>query len=258
MVIDLFGLDADDVRQRFPEIYQHILETVKPHRETNKREYRRRNWWLFGENNPDFRRSLIGLPHYIATVETAKHRTFQFLDRTILPDNKLVCMAFDDAYYLGVFSSYVHVTWALRAGGWLGVGNDSVYVKSRCFDPFPFPDCSDALKAKVRAVAEELDAHRKSRQAEHPGLTLTQMYNVLDKLRAREPLNQIEEGIKTQGLVLILKELHDKLDTLVFEAYGWPASLSDEQILERLVALNKERAAEEGAGKVRWLRGPDP
>ena len=59
-----------------------------------------------------------------------------------------------------------------------------VYVKSRCFDPFPFPVCSDALKAKLRAVAEELDAHRKARQAAHPRLTLTQMYNVLDKLRA--------------------------------------------------------------------------
>ena len=42
----------------------------------------------------------------------------------------------------------------------------------------------------------------------------------------------------------------------MFEAYGWPATLSDEEILERLVALNKERAIEEKTGKVRWLR-PD-
>lgn len=57
-----------------------------------------------------------------------------------------------------------------------------------------------------------------------------------------------------EGLVLILKELHDKLDALVFAAYGWPATLADEEILERLVALNTERAAEEKAGAVRWLR----
>jgi hypothetical protein len=63
-----------------------------------------------------------------------------------------------------------------------------------------------------------------------------------------------EEEIKDKGLVLILKELHDRLDALVFEAYGWPMDLTDEQILEKLVALNKERAAEEKAGKVRWLR----
>jgi hypothetical protein len=42
----------------------------------------------------------------------------------------------------------------------------------------------------------------------------------------------------------------------VFEAYGWPDTLTDEQILEKLVALNHERAEEEKRGLVRWLR-PD-
>jgi hypothetical protein len=41
---------------------------------------------------------------------------------------------------------------------------------------------------------------------------------------------------------------------LVAEAYGWPEDLSDEDILTRLVALNKERATEEANGLVRWLR----
>ena len=45
--------------------------------------------------------------------------------------------------------------------------------------------------------------------------------------------------------MLILKELHDKLDAAVAEAYGWPAGLSDNDILIRLVALNQQRAREE-------------
>ena len=65
-----------------------------------------------------------------------------------------------------------------------------------------------------------------------------------------------EERIKDQELILILKELHEKLDAFVFRAYGWPETLSDEEILARLVALNHERAAEERSGLVRWLR-PD-
>ncbi|NEX00205.1 class I SAM-dependent DNA methyltransferase, partial [Rhodopseudomonas sp. BR0G17] len=65
-----------------------------------------------------------------------------------------------------------------------------------------------------------------------------------------------EQRIFDDGLVLILKELHDRLDVAVAEAYGWPADLSDDEILARLVALNKERAAEEKRGLVRWLR-PD-
>lgn len=263
MVIDLFGLAADEVRKRFPEVYQHVLETVKESkdehgrpngRDVNNRESYRSNWWVFGEPRRELRPALANLPRYIATVETAKHRVFQFLDASILPDNKLVCIALADAFQLGVLSSRLHVAWALRAGGWLGVGNDPVYVKSKCFDPFPFPDPPEALKARIRDTAEELDTLRKHVQAEHPRLTLTQIYNVLEKLRADQPLDAEDEVIKTKGLVLILKELHEKLDALAAEAYGWPQNLSDDEILAKLVALNAERALEEKRGLVRWLR----
>jgi hypothetical protein len=53
------------------------------------------------------------------------------------------------------------------------------------------------------------------------------------------------------GLVLILKELHDKLDAA--DACDCPVGLSNDEILVRLVALNKERAKEEARGFVRWL-----
>ena len=268
MVIDLFGLEAEDVRRKFPEVYQHVKLEVKEKviikngeeervgRDWNNREYRRLNWWLFGENVPELRKSLANLPRYIATVETAKHRIFQFLDASILPDNKLVAIGLDDAYALGVLSSRLHLTWALRSGGWLGMGNDPVYVKSLCFDPFPFPAPSDALKSQIRAAAEELDGLRKQCQVAHPGLTLTQIYNVLEKLRAGQALNEADEAIKTHGLVLIVKELHDKIDALVAQAYGWSTTLADEDILARLVQLNAARALEEQRGLIRWLR-PD-
>ena len=147
----------------------------------------------------------------------------------------------------------------MRAGGWLGVGNDSVYVKSRCFDPFPFPAATDAQKAAIGAIAEELDAHRKRVLAAHDHLTLTGLYNVLERLKAGakpDDLDAKERRIFDDGLVLILKELHERLDAAVAEAYGWPADLPEEEVLARLVALNKERAKEEARGKVRWLR-PD-
>jgi hypothetical protein len=252
MVIDLDGLSADDVRGRYPEVYQHLLATVKPERDRNNEEYRRVHWWLFGRKNTLMRGFTAGLPRYIATVETAKHRVFQFLEASILPDNMLVCMGLDDAYYHGVLSSRAHVAWTLGSGGTLE--DRPRYTKSLCFDPFPFPEAVEALRENIRAVAEELDAHRKARQAEHPGLTLTQMYNTLEKLRAGTPLDADDERIKTEGLVLILKELHDRLDALVLQAYGWPVDLPDEEVIARLVALNKERASEEARGIVRWLR----
>ncbi len=262
-VIDLFGLEVDEVRTRFPEIYQHLAETVKVEREAtfarsgvkDSGTYARL-WWQFAKPRRELRQAISDLPRYIVTVQTAKHRVFQFLDQSILPDIKLVTIASDTGYALGVLSAKQHVNWSLRSGAWLGMGNDPVYAISLCFDPFPFPDASDALKDQIREVAEELDALRKCQQAEHPGLTLTQIYNVLEKLRAGEALSDTEEEIKTRGLVLIVKELHDKLDSLVARAYGWPENLSDEETIARLVALNAERAAEEKRGLIRWLR-PD-
>jgi hypothetical protein len=235
-------------------VYQHVLARVKPERDTNNRDSYKMNWWVFGEPRRDLRPALEGLPRTIVTVETSKHRTFQFLDASILPDNKLITIANADAATLAVLSSRIHTHWAVIAGGWLGYGNDPVYVKTSCFDPFPFPDPPEALKAKLRARGEELDSTRKRVQAEHPDLTLTGLYNVLEKLKAGAELTPQDEDMKTRGLVLVLKDLHDQIDAATAQAYGWPADLSDEQILERLVALNAERAREEAQGFVRWLR----
>ena len=64
---------------------------------------------------------------------------------------------------------------------------------------------------------------------QHPGLTLTGIYNVLEKLRSGEPLtaarlsspNAKEKQIHHQGLVTVLRQIHDELDQAVLEAHGW-------------------------------------
>ncbi|MDP2314346.1 MAG: class I SAM-dependent DNA methyltransferase [Pseudomonadota bacterium] len=254
MVIDLHGLGVDEVRTRFPEVYQWVLERVKPERDQNNEAYRRENWWLFGRKNTDLRASIAGLPRYITTVETAKHRWFTFLDASIRPDNKLINFGLSDAYFLGVLSSRVHVTWALATGGRLGVGDDPVYAKTTCFDCFPFPEPVPAVRERIRVVAERLDAHRKARQELHPDLTITALYNVLEKLRAGEDLSDKEHGVHDRGLVAILRELHDELDAAVLDAYGWEQNVDDDAILWELVALNAARHAEERRNVVRWLR----
>jgi hypothetical protein len=252
LVIDLFGLTKEEVRTRYPEIYQWVLERVKPERDANPREIRRRNWWIFGEPVPRWRAMCAGLRRFIATPETAKHRFFVFLDAAILPDNMLINFALEDAFYLGVLSSRIHVVWTLGSGGTLE--DRPRYTKTLCFDPFPFPACTEEQKSRIRPLAEALDAHRKSRQALHPDLTVTGMYNVLEKLRSGKPLTAKEKNIHEQGLVSILHQIHDDLDAAVFDAYGWPPDLHDGQILERVVTLNAERGEEERHGLVRWLR----
>ena len=254
MVIDLDSLEIEEVRRRFPAVYQHVLTTVKPERDVNREPSRRQFWWRFGRRNTELRTALRGLRRYIATPETAKHRFFVFLDASILPDNKLVNIASSDAYILGVLSSRIHVEWALARGGRLGVGNDPVYVKTTCFEPFPFPDASEPLRERIRFLGEQLDSHRKRRQELHADLTLTKMYNVLEELRAAQPLSAASQMIHDRGLVSVLRDLRGDLDLAVAEAYGWSPDLSTEDILFRLVELNAARAAEERAGLIRWLR----
>ncbi len=280
MVIDLFGLTAEEVRSRYPAVFQWVVERVKPERDQNNRPKLKRDWWLFAEPRKGWRAMSAGLARYIATVETAKHRLFQFLDAAILPDHKLINIALDDGFFLGVLSSRVHALWAMRSGSWMGVGNDSVYAKTRCFETFPFPDAdtglTDALRERIRHHAEAIDAHRKRVLAAHAELTLTGLYNVLEALRAGQPLSPKEQAVHQAGLVSVLASLHDELDEAVLAAYGWSdlaaplvgrpgattplpnkppeQAAAEEELLARLVACNARRAAEEAQGHVRWLR----
>lgn len=106
-------------------------------------------------------------------------------------------------------------------------------------------------------MAERIDAHRKARAAAHGDVTLTGLYNVLEKLRNGEELTAKERALHDHGLVAVLKALHDDLDAAVLTSYGW-ADLNLPQdcdvLLERLVALNTRRAAEANAGTIRWIR----
>ena len=190
----------------------------------------------------------------------------------------VIAIALDSEFHLGILSARIHSVWALSAGGRLGVGNDPRYNKSKCLATFPFPESDKSTSKRIAVLAEQLDAHRKRQQAQHPDLTMTGMYNVLEKLRREESLTAKEKTIHEQGLVSVLRELHDDLDRAVFAAYGWddlaeklvgrPGATTpwpekpedqleaEEELLQRLVDLNHQRAAEEAQGKIRWLR-PD-
>ncbi|MEI6653797.1 MAG: DNA methyltransferase, partial [Verrucomicrobiota bacterium] len=256
-----------------PAAYQHVLNHVKPERDQNRRAALKDNWWKFGWERPVLRKALVGLSRFIGTTETSKHRVFQFIPVTTLADHMIVCFALDDAFILGILSSDVHAIWVLARGGTLE--DRPRYNKTVCFDPFSFPALEEGeLKYHIRDLGERLDAHRKRQQELHPDITLTGLYNVLDKLRSGEALTAKDKEIHDKGLVSILKQIHDDLDAAVLEAYGWTdlasvipiadilarggpdAEALEQQLLTRLVALNHERAAEEKRGLIRWLR-PD-
>ena len=277
--IDFFGLSSDAARAAFPAGFQKMLADVKPFRDQSKDKFFRENWWLFGRGRGDMRDAISTLDRYLVTSEVSKHRLFVFLNKeNTLADGSLAVVALEDAVAFGVLSSRLHVCWALAQGGLLE--SRPRWQNGPCFLNFPFPEASNVQADKIRKLANRIDGQRKRQQTDFPKLTLTNIYNVLEKLHAGEPIhdNLKNKDVYEQGLVELLKELHDKLDRAVFEAYGWPdladklvgrpgattplseksadQAEAEEELLMRLVALNKQRAQEEAQGVVRWLR-PD-
>ncbi|WP_417489434.1 DNA methyltransferase [Maricaulis sp.] len=317
---DLWALDATSVPARtfqaeYPEQHQFLADRLRPHRAEATQNYGTLDWWMYARSRPELREALLAASRAIVTPLTAKHRLFVFVDRNVIFDSTTTVIPADDAEMLAILSARVHEVWALAAGGTLE--DRPRYNKTRCFDPFPFPDLTGkpALKSRLDELGERLDAQRKSVLARHDFLTMTKLYNVLERVRALEgahrtsplppldgeggsarsgetgevaappggpesagaatrsapddvrrtspikgeeatPLTDAERDIYEAGLVGTLKSIHDDIDAAVFEAYGWPSGLDDEAILERLVALNLERHAEESRGQIRWLR-PD-
>jgi len=255
-IVDFSGLDEESAKNNWPHLFQFISDRTKSDKVRSNEENTKDKYWLFIRPRTEMRKALNGLKRYIATPYTSKHRFFVFAEPSTLPDAMVYPVCSDSSCHLSILSSRFHEVWALSAGGRMGVGNDPRYNNTVCFDPFPFPNLSDnpKLTSRLSELGERLDKHRKDRQAEHPKLTFTQMYNVLNRLRAGDVIEGKDKQVYDDGLIRILKQIHDDIDTATAELYGWPTNLLDEDILKYLVALNRKRALAEAKGKIQWLR----
>ncbi|MBA2693555.1 MAG: class I SAM-dependent DNA methyltransferase [Rubrobacter sp.] len=159
---------------------------------------------------------------------------FVWLDNRVLTNHSLLVFARDDDYFFGVLHSRAHEIWSLRMGTFLGVGNDPRYTPTTCFETYPMPWApggepeGDPRVEAISDAAARLDTLRRNwldpegaTAADLKKRTLTNLYN------ARPTW---------------LDNAHRSLDEAVFEAYGWPLGISDEDILKELLALNMERS----------------
>lgn len=227
-----------------------------PIRDENLMDWRSENWWVFGDPSRNYRAATRDLQTCIVTSRTAKFRCFQLWSTNDLCESEVVIVGLDRPCSLSILSSKIDEIWSLSICSCIGIGNDPRYNNSKIFDPFPFSDLTETQRTHLRQLGEDLDAHLKRQQAAHPKLSLTQMYNVLEKLRAGEIIEGKDKELYDQGLISILRDLHDRIDAAVADAYGWPVILSDEEIFLRHLGLIEERAEEEARGLIRWLR-PD-
>ncbi|MFF9498102.1 hypothetical protein ACF1B5_38360, partial [Streptomyces flaveolus] len=259
-IID-FGEMSENEASLYEAPFQYILENVKPERDNNRRERRKNKYWQHGETVPGLRKAIKSLSRCIITPRVAKHRIFVWRSPKILPDSAVVAIARDDDLTFGIVQSRIHEVWSLRLGTYLGVGNDPRYTPSSTFETFPFPDgmtpdiSPDKAYADQRAnliaqKAAELDRLRENWL--NPSGLVKSVPEVVDGYPDRIVASDsaASEELKKKTLTNLynsrpawLANAHRALDEAVADAYGWPADLSEDDILGRLLALNLERAA---------------
>jgi type II restriction/modification system DNA methylase subunit YeeA len=259
-VID-FALMSEQQAALYEAPFAFVVEQVKPTRITNNRKARAERWWQHGEARPGMRRALAGLPRYIVTVETAKHRIFTSLPITVAPEHRLIVFPHQDNVMLGILSSRFHVVWTLAQGGTLE--DRPVYNSTRCFETFPFPegltpnlapvDYTNTESAEIATAAQALSILRENwlNPPEWVDWVRTPEEEKADYPARPVAKAGFEAELKKRTLTNLynlrpawLDNAHKTLDAAVAKAFGWndyTPEMPDKEILRRLLVLNEQR-----------------
>ncbi|ESX50219.1 class I SAM-dependent DNA methyltransferase [Mesorhizobium sp. C416B] len=236
--------------------FEYLEKVVRPYREERNIN---NGWWTLWRSRGELFAAISGMKRYIVTVRHAKYRLFRFVSALVVPDAALIAISRDDYTSFGVLHSRHHELWALRMGS--SLEDRPRYTPTTTFETFPFPA---GLSPNLSADAYATAAH---------AITIAEAARRLDELREnwlnppdlvrREPEvvpgypdrilpvdEKAAEKLSTRTLTNLynerpawLQHAHKALDDAVAAAYGWPANLSDDDVLARLFALNQERAS---------------
>jgi len=232
-----FMLMGETEAAQYEVPFEYVKQNILPVRLTRRDDYRGQ-WWQYARPRPEMREALKGKSRYIATPRVSKHRIFVWLKAEVLANDGTIVFAREDDYFFGVLHSKLHELWARGTGTQLREAESGFrYTPITTFETFPFPwppgqePKDDPRVEAVAQAARELVEKRE---------------------RWLNPPDAPEEVLKKRTLTNLynerptwLKNAHQKLDKAVFDAYGWPEGLTDEEILARLLALNLARAGEE-------------
>lgn len=181
----------------------------------------------------------------LVTARVSAHHFFSLVPANQVFSDRLVVVA-SGLDYLALLSSTIHDIWAHRPGSTTHETRNT-YFQEDAFETFPFPiSC-----AYLRTVGEHYDTHRRQIMlARQEGLTKT--------------YNRFHDRAETSTDIAELRRLHVEMDQAVAVAYGWAdldlghgfhttkqglrytiSEAARRTVLDRLLALNHERYAEE-------------
>jgi type II restriction/modification system DNA methylase subunit YeeA len=282
-IID-FGIARDEADcAKYEGPFAHVVFHIKGKRTENKRALYAKYWWRHVEPRPGMLKALAKLSRFLTTVAVSKHRLFVWMTAPTLPDHQVFVFARDDDYFMGVLQSRLHEVWARSQGTQVRERESGFrYTPTTCFETFAFPCPNEQQKNDIAAAAKELNTLRNN-WLNPPEWTLMReliFYGSSDgpwsrfvhapnergigtvrypRVEARD--DECAENLAKRTLTNLYNErppwlanAHAKLDAAVAAAYGFPVDLGDDRILERLLALNRERASQEGKTKTQRRR----
>lgn len=186
---------------RMPEVMKRI-EACKSARESSPDQGRRKladRPALFREtNNPS---TALVVPE--VSSQSRRYIPMGYIDDSVICTNKIQMVPDATLYHFGVMTSNVHMAWTRTVCGRLK--SDYDYSKNIVYNNFPWPDPTEAQKARIEQTAQGiLDA-----RALYPDSSLADLYNDV----AMPPE---------------LRTAHQKNDRAVMEAYGFWGKLNSE------------------------------
>jgi hypothetical protein len=255
-VINFGNMRFEDA-SRWKDLMSIALEKVKPERDRQGDARAKELWWQFTRPREELYETIVSLNRCLVTARVTKHLAFSFQPTNRVLNEKLYVFPFEDHGRFALLQSRPHEQWARLLSSDFGsstIGPVLAYAASDCFETFPFPkpDPGAALP-ELEGVGQRLyEARTKYMADNHVGLTVT--YN-----RLKDPENNEPE-------VRDLRRLHEDMDKAVLAAYGWSditvppygtpvtddekkaVERFEDEVIDRLFALNAKRAEEERLG----------
>jgi hypothetical protein len=239
--------------------FEYAKKNVYPIRSKNRRAAYAQKWWQYAEARPGMRAALVNKKRFISTPGVSKHRIFVWMETNVLCNQGTLVFARDDDYFFGILHSKLHELWARATGTQLREAESGFrYTPTSTFETFPFPwapgqePTDDPRVQAIAQAAQELVEQRERWLAPSALTGPSPKYADGESSRQTDNAYLGEDG-RGQGSKRTLTNLynqrptwlelaHQKLDRAVFAAYGWKSDLSDEEILEKLLALNLARS----------------
>ena len=237
----------------YPDCLGIVTEKVKPDRDklglkkdSSARGYAK-YWWQYARKGKELYEAIAECDRVLAVAATSQTLGFTFLPTDLVFANTIYIFILSASSNFAIMMSTVNRVWTFEYCS--NMRSDLRYSGSDAFETFPFPKTSNTLEI----IGDRYYTHRQTIMRDRQeGLTKT--------------YNHFHDPTQTDPDIQTLRDLHIQMDNAVAVAYGWPDLTLDHdfhetkqglrftisegdrrEVLDRLLALNHKRYAEEVA-----------